>query len=87
MVFGKDEIVQLFTLQCSAVSLNEKMDELEVLMKHNFCSIVAMTESWEVTGETGRFKGYMEFFNTRRDHGLECRGGGVGLYFRKEIPC
>jgi hypothetical protein len=83
--FSQGENTKLLTLQRPVTE--QKMDELEVLMKQNYCLIAAVTECWDVTDETGCIKGYTNFFNTRRDRGLERRGGDVGLYFRKDIPC
>ena len=74
-------------LVCNARSLNNKTDELEVVLKQTSSPIAVITECWDINDETGHIKGYKCFFNTRRDRGINRRGGGVGLYFREDLPC
>lgn len=71
---------------CNARSLNNKMDELEVLIKQNNVPIAIISECWDITEETARIKGYRNYLNTRRDRGIDRRGGGVGLYIRDDLP-
>ena len=65
---------------CNARSLTNKVDELELVLRINLAPLEVITECWDMTTETGAIKGYLNFFNTRRDRENNRRGGGVGIY-------
>ena len=71
---------------CNAGSWNNKIDELEVIIKQNNASIAIISKCWDITSESARIKSYTGYFNTHRDRGLNRRGGGVELYFWDDLP-
>jgi hypothetical protein len=72
---------------CNVRSLTNKVDELELVLRINLAPLAVITECWDMTTETGAIKGYLNFFNTRRDREDNRRGGGVGIYCREDLPC
>ena len=72
---------------CNARSLTNKVDELELVLRINSTPLAIITECWDITTETGAIRGYLNFFNTRRDRKDTRRGGGVGIYCREDLPC
>ena len=74
-------------LLCNTRSLNNKVEELEVIIKQKSYLTVAVAECWDITDETGRINGYTNFFNTICDKGLPRCAWGFGLYILQEMLC
>ncbi|PKU47917.1 rna-directed dna polymerase from mobile element jockey-like [Limosa lapponica baueri] len=79
------QLAQLKCIYTNVRSMGNKQEELEAIVRHESCDVVAITETWwdESNVWSAAIDGYKLFRKDRQGR----RGGGVALYVRDDYEC
>lgn len=69
-------------LQLNIQSINNKLDLLEKLLNENSIDIALIQETWTIPNQKIKIKSFNTIINSR----INCRGGGVAIIIRNNLP-